>query len=83
MPPYPIRTQKYIPTACCTVHNFIRMHAAQDQLFDEFSNEERVDDNARSTSQNPIEVDISQTQIRQMARVRDCIANELWASVGH
>ncbi|KAK6252766.1 hypothetical protein QUC31_014486 [Theobroma cacao] len=26
MLPYPMKTQKYLSTACCAVHNFIRMN---------------------------------------------------------
>ncbi|KAI8555408.1 hypothetical protein RHMOL_Rhmol05G0172800 [Rhododendron molle] len=42
MPPYSVRTQKYIPTACCTIHNWIRMHDDNDDLFREYSQENMV-----------------------------------------
>ena len=32
MPPYPMQTHTYIPIACCTIHNFIKLHAHQDLL---------------------------------------------------
>ncbi|KAL4018331.1 hypothetical protein IC575_021922 [Cucumis melo] len=39
MPPYPIKTQKYIPIACCIVHDYFRLNDHQDDLFNDFSNE--------------------------------------------
>lgn len=86
MPPYPLRTQKYIPNACCTIHNFIRMHASVDPLFEEFANDQVIDngndgDGARSSANVTVEIDVSQHQLRQMARLRDQIANQLWVSV--
>ena len=36
MPSYPIRRQRLIPIACCTIHNFIRMQNGVDTLFDQY-----------------------------------------------
>ena len=36
MPSYPIRRQRLILIACCTIHNFIRMHNGVDTLFDQY-----------------------------------------------
>ncbi|KAI8542603.1 hypothetical protein RHMOL_Rhmol08G0150400 [Rhododendron molle] len=42
MPLYSVRTQKCIPTTCCTVHNWIRMHDDNDDQFREYSQENMV-----------------------------------------
>ena len=38
MPNYPLRRQRCNPLACCTLHNFIRMEARLDTLFQEYEN---------------------------------------------
>lgn len=85
MPPYSIRTPKYIPTACCTVHNWIRMHDNNDDLFREYCQENLVIRQCQrasgSNSQNPIQIDISRGQLRHMFNVRDHIAEQIWASM--
>ncbi|KAG5557504.1 hypothetical protein RHGRI_007665 [Rhododendron griersonianum] len=87
MPPYSVRTQKYIPTACCTVHNWIRMHDDNDDLFREYSQENMVMRQCQrasgSSSQNPVEIDITRGQLRRMSNVRDRIAEQIWASMNH
>ncbi|KAL0559282.1 hypothetical protein IC582_003883 [Cucumis melo] len=52
MPPYPIKTQKYIPIACCTVHNYIRLNDRQDDLFNGFSNELMIVEDTHNLSAN-------------------------------
>ncbi|GAA0183785.1 hypothetical protein LIER_31138 [Lithospermum erythrorhizon] len=44
---------------------------------------EAEEGNTRVVVEDPIEINISQAQIRQMARVRDSIADQIWTSVGH
>ena len=44
MPNYPIRRQRQIPTAYCTIHNFIRMHNGTDRLFGDYSKEDMIVD---------------------------------------
>ena len=39
MLPYVLRRQKYIPLACCVVHNFIMMDMQGDPLFTQFDGE--------------------------------------------
>ena len=36
-----------------------------------------------SSSSIPVNINVSQAQLRQMSRVRDQIANQLWESVQH
>ncbi|KAL4319878.1 hypothetical protein GQ457_18G011420 [Hibiscus cannabinus] len=43
---YPLRKQHYIPKTCCIVHNFIRLEAEKDELFEEGEREieQKLDD---------------------------------------
>ena len=70
MPPYPIKTQKYIPIACCTVHNYIRLNDRQDDLFNDFSNELMIVEDTHNLSANLqndiIELDVSRQHLREM-----------------
>ena len=94
MPPYSTKTQRYIPIACCTIHNWIRIHSQGDTLFIEWANPDRIVEDAgpsgggssssthaESSSQQPIDVDISQRQLRHMSDVRNQIAGQIWESV--
>lgn len=93
MLPYPLSTQKYIPVACCTVHNFLRIHGQRDRLFDQYENEDMIVDDdtdepsgsnlhdAGADSQNPIEINVTQSQVRQMGNFRDEITRQIWESV--
>ena len=86
MPPYPITTQKYLPTAYCTIHKFIKSHPPQHQFFIDFERREGVDNGrggARSNSQASIEIDVTPSQLHEMTHVRDGIADQLWASTHH
>ncbi|CAL5395826.1 unnamed protein product [Camellia sinensis] len=42
MRPYSTKTQRYIPIACCTIHNWIRTHSQNDTLFAEWANPDRI-----------------------------------------
>ena len=51
-----------MPTTSCIVHNFIRMHSAQDCIFFDFERREYVDDGRGGvgpSSQVPIELHIT------------------------
>ena len=52
MSPYPVKTQKYIPIACCTIHNYIRLHDRHDDLFNDFSNESMIVEDTYNLSGN-------------------------------
>ncbi|KAG8387731.1 hypothetical protein BUALT_Bualt02G0051900 [Buddleja alternifolia] len=84
MLPYPMETQKYIPIACCTVHNFIRKHSKKDKYFDNYADEDMIVEDSEfgigASSQNPIDINISRAHLRQMGRVRDEIADQIWAT---
>ena len=79
MPNYPLRRQRCIPLACCTLHNFIRMEARLDTLFQEYENlnfsvvDEHVLDDAHD---NGPPVDLAQSN--NMAILRDAIADKIW-----
>ncbi|XP_028084221.1 uncharacterized protein LOC114285380 [Camellia sinensis] len=96
MPPYSTKTQRYIPIACCTIHNWIRTHSQSDTLFAEWANRDRIveDDgpsrggsssstHAESSSQQPIDLDISQPQLRRMSDVRNQFVGQIWESLGN
>ncbi|KAL4340384.1 hypothetical protein GQ457_08G015210 [Hibiscus cannabinus] len=83
MPNYPLRKQRYIPKACCTVHNFIRLEAEKDELFEEGEreNEQGFDDTeATSYGSNEEHVTFDMSQTAEMTLVRDKIATSLWTS---
>lgn len=71
MSPYPVNTQKYILTACCTIHNYIRLNDCQDDLFNDFSNESMIVEDTQSLQKklqiNIIELYVNQKHLRQMA----------------
>ena len=77
MPNYLVRRQRQIPTACCTIHNFIRRHHTIDRLFEEYSIQDMIVDGEQGIGfQEGINVDVAQRA--QMAQVRDNIANQIW-----
>ncbi|KAH7858737.1 hypothetical protein Vadar_027351 [Vaccinium darrowii] len=39
---FSVKTQKYLPTACCMIHNFIRMHDRNDEVFKFYSKEDLI-----------------------------------------
>ncbi|XP_019429998.1 PREDICTED: uncharacterized protein LOC109337448 [Lupinus angustifolius] len=73
MPNYPVRRQRLIPNACCTIHNFIRLQHSEDRLFGQYSREDLiVDDQGLNVNQQGINVDAQQAT--KMVEVRDTIA---------
>lgn len=87
MPPYSLHHQRYIVIACCAIHNYIRMHANSDNIFEEYGREDfevarnEMDIGAStSNAENQAEININSAQLRQMAVVRDGIAQALWES---
>lgn len=36
MPPYSLHIQKYIVIVCCAIYNYIRMHAHNDDIFENY-----------------------------------------------
>lgn len=78
MPNYPIRRQRQIPTACCAIHNFIRMEHASDSLFQDYSNEDVVVDEEQGFQTNQEGITVEDTQSAQMAQIRDNIGNMMW-----
>ena len=76
MPNYPIRRQRQIPTACCTIHNFIRMQHGTDRLFGDYSREDMiVDEQSLMVDQGG--VDTNATEVTQMAQVKKIIAYQI------
>ena len=63
--------QKYILIACCTIHN-------------DFRNKSMIIEDTQNLSanlkSNIIELDVSLHHLREMAQVRDDIANQIWAT---
>ena len=65
------------------MHNFIRIHRMQDNMFEEYESDNvEVDINEEtsgaSSSQEHVEFNVTPSQLRYMHRVRDEIATELW-----
>ncbi|KAL5699871.1 hypothetical protein ACHQM5_030707 [Ranunculus cassubicifolius] len=79
IPNYPLRRQKLIPIACCTLHNFIRMEDRADELFTQYGKEglQVADEVGLEVAQEGIEVDMSQQG--EMGVVREAIANQMWS----
>ncbi|KAI8542605.1 hypothetical protein RHMOL_Rhmol08G0150400 [Rhododendron molle] len=61
------------------------MHDDNDDQFREYSQENMVIRQRQrasgSSSQNPVEIDITRGQPRPMSNVRDWIAKQIWASM--
>ena len=81
-----MQTQTYIPIACYTIHNFIKLHAHQDLLFHEFNDELLIIDdynvqNVGSSTQ--MSINVSQNEAMLVAKVRDQIADRLWTTFEH
>ncbi|KAK9277652.1 hypothetical protein L1049_007198 [Liquidambar formosana] len=70
MPSYSLKKQTRIVIAACAIHNFIRMEAQQDILFDEYDNEELVieEEQIGGSTQNIIEMDRSSTSRHEMGK---------------
>ncbi|XP_062094130.1 protein ALP1-like [Humulus lupulus] len=82
MPSYDLRIQKYIVIACCVIHNFIRRNEEVDVYFDggEVNSEVQTTtlQSTDGTLTDSVEFSISRTHIREMAHVRDEIADHIW-----
>jgi len=70
IPNYPLRRQRQIPLACCTLHNFIRMEDRADRLFTEYGTEDQqnLNENGATVTQEGFEVDMSQQQLMTAVR---------------
>ncbi|MCL7039415.1 hypothetical protein MKW94_017860, partial [Papaver nudicaule] len=82
MPNYPLRKQRLIPIACCTLHNFIRLNSRNDELFNQYmavdfiaAGEENANLGEASTT---VDIDVSGKNIELMNAVRDDIAGTMW-----
>ncbi|XP_060971415.1 protein ALP1-like isoform X1 [Cannabis sativa] len=82
MPSYDLKIQKYIVIACCGIHNFIRTNAEKDVYFDGDEDIPEVQDatiqSTHETLNDSVEFSISRDQLREMANVRDEIADHIW-----
>ncbi|XP_060961641.1 protein ALP1-like [Cannabis sativa] len=82
MPSYDLKIQKYIVIACCGIPNFIRTNAEKDIYFDGDEDIPEVQDttiqSTHETLNDSVEFSISRDQIREMANVRDEIADHIW-----
>ncbi|KAL2466949.1 putative harbinger transposase-derived nuclease [Abeliophyllum distichum] len=75
---YPLTRQRQIPTACCTIHNFIRQELALDKLFAQYSGENMVFQDIPESSQDQEAIHFDASQTAQMGQVRDQIATQMW-----
>ena len=78
MPNYSLIKQMFIVFACMTCHNFIRFHALQDDLFDEYQDGNIVIDQDEVPYMIWQEIDVSESNM--MFRKRDEFADEIFAS---
>ncbi|XP_062104144.1 protein ALP1-like [Humulus lupulus] len=82
MPSYDLRIQKYIVITCCGIHNFIRTNVEADVYFDGGEGNSEVQtttlQNTDETLTDSVEFSISRTHIREMAHVRNEIADHIW-----
>ncbi|XP_062080151.1 uncharacterized protein LOC133784900 [Humulus lupulus] len=49
MPPYLLGKQRRIPIACCAIHNWIRMHSINDEMFKQYSVNARIVEDIEGT----------------------------------
>ncbi|KAL2505422.1 putative harbinger transposase-derived nuclease [Abeliophyllum distichum] len=75
---YPLSRQRQIPTACCTIHNFIRREHVLDSLFAQYSSENMVFEDVPESSQDHEVIQFDANQTAQMGQVRDQIATLMW-----
>ena len=75
---YPLRRQRQIPTACCTIHNFIRQENFLDRLFTEYSLDNMIFDDMPKSSQDREAIQFDTSQTTQMGQVMDQIATQMW-----
>ncbi|KAF7146246.1 hypothetical protein RHSIM_Rhsim04G0049300 [Rhododendron simsii] len=77
---FSVRTQKYLPTACCTVHNFIRMHDKNDAVFKFYNKEDLIVESEQGRKSSSQQINVTPAQLREMARVRNTIARQIFNS---
>lgn len=75
--------QRYIVIACCVVHNFIRMNAINDSMFEEYGSDgiELESSNTQgggNTSKDTVEINVTPQQLCYMAQIRQNIARSMW-----
>lgn len=80
MLPYALKRQKYIPLACCVLHNFIKMEMQDDPLFTQYADEnvQLEDEAANGNTEEHVPPQVTTTSFRQMAAFRDRLAQRLW-----
>ena len=90
MPNFKRSRQRYVITACCCLHNFIRINNRSDELYNTWDNVEYEGNlvflpdsgnNGASTSiahQRHV-VEMSEASKRRMAHFRDDITDAMWA----
>ncbi len=87
MPKYSVARQRMIVTACCTIHNFIRLHQRNDQLFLEWENKD-IPTNDDGGILGPQDLNdwrlrqvqaVSETAQEEMRNLRDAITTAMWA----
>ena len=74
---YPMYRQSNIPTVCCALHNFIRLHDCSDQLFASYGEDVEAPEVRFNAVQEGGRLDF--TENAEMVAVRESIANMLWA----
>ncbi|KAL5702596.1 hypothetical protein ACHQM5_027797 [Ranunculus cassubicifolius] len=87
MPPYSLRKQRNIVIAACAIHNFIRKHKLEDELFRKYGNEDLIiedsdsDDSDDDDDLGPsyLSADARRRGQQQMIAVRDGIRNGMAA----
>ena len=88
MPNYSVVRQRMIVTACCTIHNFIRLHQRNDDLFVEWENKDIPANDDVDSQQHPEVNDwrvqqihaVSETAQEEMRNLRDAITAAMWSS---
>lgn len=85
MLPYALKRQKYIPLACCVIHNFIKMEMQDDPLFIQYAEEnielEVEDLDRNNTTEQHVPPLVTSADTRRMANFRDRLAQRLWNAI--
>ncbi|XP_059650637.1 uncharacterized protein LOC132296451 [Cornus florida] len=82
MPLYKFETQIAIVLACCTLHNFIRMEAQVDAIFDDETVEALIDEIFEDENDD-VQVNVPQSRSRSTDILRDHIVNTIWNIIQH
>ncbi|CAN1787649.1 hypothetical protein LINPERHAP1_LOCUS17731, partial [Linum perenne] len=69
---YSFKKQTRIVMACCTIHNFIRLHATRDELFDQFQDSDAED----ATVEALIARNISTIHLKSEKWLKDVIQSQ-------